>query len=211
PGAAEVTVGWEEIKYLEERPDQKVDIVTDNPARVVPVFYATRNFGELLGRLCSKLAVLHRDKMEALTFRGSRSYFTHLGIVLGLLTVFLMGGVLYLNFFEPGMLLIAALTLPIGVHLVLQPIEVTLGDGGLLVRDFFRRRLFDYNALEALRFDVRGDQYVRFLRIIITLRGGRQIKITRFGNLILLFILIESRLNHHSRKQRSTDRMEKTP
>ncbi len=192
PGGAEVILRWNDIRYLEERPGQKVDIVTDAPDKAVPLYFATQDFGDLLDRLCAKLAALHRDKLETITFRATRSYFTHFTVVIGVLIAFCMAGVLFLNFFEPTMFLVLAMTVPIAVSLVLQPIEVTPTEEGLRVRDFFRLRLVPYGAIATLACDVRGDLNYSFLRIIMTLRNGRRIKITRFENLILLFIMIKA-------------------
>jgi hypothetical protein len=205
PGEEALVLPWGEIRYLEERPGQKVDIVTDVPDMTVPLFMGTSNFAELLNRLCTELSVLHRDKMEAVTFRATRSYFTHFSVVIGVLIAFFMAGVLFLNFFEPTMLLVVAMTVPIGVSLVLQPIEVTPSDEGLRVRDFFRLRLVPYSAIGALAFDVRGDLNYSFLRIILTLRSGRRIKITRFENLILLFIIIKAHWNPQAVSQPAGD------
>jgi hypothetical protein len=109
-----------------------------------------------------------------------------------------MAGVLFLNFFDPTMLIVAAMTIPIGIHLVLQPIEVRPDTDGVYVRDFCRRRLVPYAAIETLTFDARGDLHVSFLRILVILRNGRRIKISRFDNLILLFILIEHYWHHYN-------------
>ena len=198
PGAPEMALRWDDIQYLEERAGQRVDIITDDPERIVPLYFGTREFADLLGRLCAKLAGLHRDRMETITFRASRSYFTHFNVVIGVLIVFFMAGVLFLNFFDPTMLLVAAMTIPIGIHLVLQPIEVTPDTDGLYVRDFCRRRLIPYAAIDTLTFDARGDLHVSFLRILLILQNGRRIKISRFDNLILLFILIEHYRHHHN-------------
>ena len=200
PGAPEVALGWKDIQYLEERAGQRVDIITADPDLVVPLYFGTREFADLLGRLCAKLAGLHRAQMETLTFRASRSYFTHFSVVIGVLIVFFMAGVLFLNFFDPGMLLVLVMTLPISIHLILQPIEVTPSPQGLHVRDFCRRRLIPYGAIENLTFDARGDLHVSFLRVLLILRNGRRIKISRFDNLILLFILIEHYWRHRPPK-----------
>lgn len=202
PGGAEVVLPWGDIQYIEECPGQKVDIVTANPDQVVPLFYATQDFKDLLDRLCTGLSVMHRDKMEKSTFRATRSYFTHFSVVIGVLIASFMAGVLFLSFSEPTMLLVVAMTLPIGVSLVLQPIEVTPTEEGLRVRDFCRLRLVPYGAIETLAFDVRGDLNYSFLRIILTLRNGRRIKISRFENLILLFIMIKA--NWHPPAARPT-------
>jgi hypothetical protein len=204
PGGAEVVLRWGDIRYLEECPGQKVDIVTAAPDKTVPLFFATQNFGDFLDRLCTELSVLHRDKLETITFRATRSYFTHFSVVIGVLIAFFMAGVLFLNFFEPTMFLVLAMTVPIGVSLVLQPIEVTPTEEGLRVRDFFRLRLVPYGAIATLTFDVRGDLNYSFLRIIMTLRNGRRIKITRFANLILLFIMIKAHW-HQQAARRSRD------
>jgi hypothetical protein len=192
PGGGEVALQWGDIQYLEERPGQKVEIVTDTADQTVPLFFAIQSFGDLLDRLCTELAQLHRDKLEAITFRATRSYFTHFTVVIGVLIAFFMAGVLFLNFFEPTMFLVLAMTVPIAVSLVLQPIEVTPTEEGLRVRDFIRLRLVPYGAIATLAFDVRGDLNYSFLRIIMTLRNGRRVKIARFENLILLFIMIKA-------------------
>jgi hypothetical protein len=205
PGAAEVLLAWEDIQYIEERPGQKVDVVGANPERVIPVFYATRDFVDLMARLCTALVAMHRDKLETIAFRATRSYFTHFSVVIGVLIAFFMAGVLFLNFFEPTMLLVVAMTLPIGISLVLQPIEVTPAPDGLRVRDFLRRRLVPYDAIKSLAFDVRGDLNYSFLRIILILHSGRRIKISRFENMILLYIMIKARRHPDAADERSVD------
>ena len=192
PGDEAVRLRWGDIQYLDERPGQKVDIVANTADKAVPLFFATQDFGDLLDRLCTELSRLHRDKLETVTFRATRSYYTHFSVVIGVLIAFFMAGVLFLNFFEPTMFLVLAMTVPIGVSLVLQPIEVTPADEGLRVRDFLRVRLVPYGAMATVAFDVRGDLNYSFLRILMTLKSGRRIKITRFENLILLFIMIKA-------------------
>ena len=198
PAGEAVALRWEDIQFLEEGRGQKVDIVADNPERFVPVFLATPDLGDLLDRLCTKLSVLHRRKMETLTFRATRSYFTHFAIVIGVLIALCMAGLLFLDSFEPAMLMIVAMTLPILIILVLQPIEVTPDEDGLHVRNFIRRRLIPYDAIQSLTFDVRGDLHVSFLRVMLGTRDGRRIKITRFENLILLFIMIKANWDTHA-------------
>ncbi len=197
PAGEAVHLGWEDIRFLEEGPGQKVDIVATDPQTVVPLFLATQDVDALLDRVCTELSVLHHGRMETLTFRATRNYFTHFTVVAGVLIAIFMAGVLFLESFEPAMLLIVAMTVPIMVSLVLQPIEVTPDEDGLHVRNFVRQRLIPYEAIETLRFDVRGDLHVSFLRVMLDLRGGRRIKITRFENLILLFIVIKAYKNAH--------------
>ena len=192
PAGDAVEVRWEDIRFLEEGPGQKVDIVAAHPERVVPLFLATQDIGDLLDRVCTKLSVLHRGRMETLTFRATRSYFTHFTVVIGVLIALFMAGLLFLESFEPAMLLIVAMTVPIMVSLVLQPIAVTPDRGGLQVRNFIRQRQVAYGDIETLTFDVRGDLHVSFLRVMLGLRGGRRIKITRFENMILMYILIKA-------------------
>ena len=198
PGGETSLVPWGDIQYLEERPGQKVDLVTGNPGQGIPVFFGTQDFADLMDRLCTALAALHRDKVETITFRATRSYYTHFSVVIGVLIAFFMAGVLFLNFFEPTMFLVVAMTVPIAVSLVLQPIEVTPEAEGLRVRDFFRRRTIPYDAIETLDFDVRGDLNYSFLRIVLTTHNGRRIKISRFENLILLFIIIKANWDPHA-------------
>jgi hypothetical protein len=193
PDGETLVMPWAAIQYLEERQGQRVDVVSAATDETVPVYYATQDFPDLMERLCSRLAVMHRERMEVITFRATRSYFKHFSVVIGVLIAFFMAGVLFLNFFEPAMLLVVAMTLPIGISLVLQPIEVTPHEDGLRVRDFCRRRLIPYADIRSLDFDVRGDLNLSFLRIMLTLNNGRRIKISRFENLVLLFIIIKAR------------------
>jgi hypothetical protein len=190
PAGEAVPLRWEDIRFLEEGPGQKVDIVATDRQTVVPLFLATQDIGDLLDRVCTELAQLHRGRMETLTFRATRNYFTHFTVVAGVLIALFMAGVLFLESFEPAMLLIVAMTVPIMISLLLQPIEVTPDSDGLHVRSFIRRRLIPYDAIETLAFSVRGDLHVSFLRVMVGLRGGGRIKITRFENLILLYIVI---------------------
>ena len=192
PAGEAVELRWEDIRFLEEGPGQKVDVVGANPERIVPLFLATQNIGDLLDRVCTELSVLHRGRMETLTFHATRSYFTQFAVVVGVLIAVFMAGLLYLQTFEPAMLLIFAIAVPIMISLVLQPIEVTPDSNGLHVRNFVRRRQIPYSDIETLAFDVRGDLHVSFLRVLLGLRGGRRIKITRFENMILMYILIQS-------------------
>ncbi len=192
PAGEVVELRWEDIRFLEEGAGQKVDVVAANPERVVPLFLATQNIGDLLDRVCTELSVLHRERMETLSFRATRSYFTQFTVVVGVLIALFMAGVLFLESFEPAMLMIVAMTVPIMISLVLQPIEVIPASEGLHVRNFIRKRLIPYGAIETLAFDVRGDLHISFLRVMIGMRGGRRIKITRFENMILLYIMIKA-------------------
>jgi len=193
PGRKSVTVQWEDIRYLDDIPGLKVDVVLNDGPAIIPLYYGTRKFGALLTAVCSNLAELHREKIGTQTFKGSMAYFVHSGLVLGVFLVLVLGSVFYLYRFTPVWLFVLTITLPMALYILLQPHTVAPEDEMLVVRDFVRTRFIDYARIERVAFDFHGDRQAAFLCILIHLTNGRKIKIQRFENLTLLFIFIQTK------------------
>jgi len=202
PGGKNIDARWEDIKYLNDISGHKVDIVLNEAPLIIPLFYATRDFPALLTAVCVNLAELHHDKIGTQTFKGSRAYFVHSGLVLSVFLVLVAGSFFYLYRFTPAWLFVLTVTLPMIGYILLQPHTVAPGDETLFVRDFVRKRFIDYTRIKRLAFDVNGDQVAAFLCILVHLTNGRKIKMQRFENLILLFIFIQTKW-HRAREQTS--------
>jgi hypothetical protein len=202
PGGKNIDARWEDIKYLNDISGHKVDIVLNEAPLIIPLFYATRDFPALLTAVCVNLAELHHDKIGTQTFKGSRAYFVHSGLVLSVFLVLVAGSFFYLYRFTPAWLFVLTVTLPMIGYILLQPHTVAPGDETLFVRDFVRKRFIDYTRIKRLAFDVHGDQVAAFLCILVHLTNGRKIKMQRFENLILLFIFIQTKW-HRAREQTS--------
>jgi hypothetical protein len=193
PGRKSITVRWEDIRYLDDIPGLKVDIVLNDASTIIPLYYDTREFGALLTAVCSNLSGLHREKIGTQTFKGSLAYFVHSGLVLGVFLVLVLGSVFYLYRFTPVWLFVLTVTLPMAAYILLQPHTVVPGDDTLVVKDFVRTRFIDYTRIERVAFDFHGDRQAAFLCILVNLTNGRKIKMQRFENLILLFIFIQTK------------------
>ena len=191
PGRKSAAVRWDAISYLKDVPGQRVDIViTDSPA-VIPLFYATRHFADLLARVCNRLADLHREQIGVQTFSGHRSYLLQIGIVLGIFALLIVFSTANLRDFTAAWLFILATTVPMTVYLLRQPHTVTPEDDHLEVKDFVRTRIIDYARIQRLVFDLHGDQHTAYLCVKIQTTDGRKIKIQRFENLMLLYIFLK--------------------
>ena len=190
PGQPVVTVRWKDIKYLEDISGKRVDIVRNDAATPIPVFYGTRQFSTLLTTVCAQLAALHDRQIGTQTFRGSKAYFIHLGVVLGVLAVLFLGSIVYLYQYTFVWLFMVTVTAPMIVYIILQPHTVTPYDDGLSIQDFRKTRVIAYDHIQEVCFDFHGDRQLSFLCILIHLANGRKIKIQRFENLILLLIFI---------------------
>jgi len=200
PGRKSTTVRWEDIRYLDDIPGLKVDIVLNDAPTIIPLYYGTREFGALLTAVCSNLAGLHREKIGTQTFKGSLAYFVHSGLVLGVFMVLVLGSVFYLYRFTPVWLFVLTITLPMAIYILLQPHTVAPEDEMLVVRDFVRTRFIDYARIERVAFDFHGDRQAAFLCILVHLTNGRKIKIQRFENLTLLFMFIQTKW-HNARSK----------
>jgi hypothetical protein len=204
PGHKSITVRWEDIRYLDDIPGLKVDVVLNDAPTTIPLYYGTRNFGALLTAVCLNLAGLHREKIGTQTFKGSLAYFVHSGLVLGVFLVLVLGSVFYLYRFTPVWLFVLTITLPMALYILLQPHTVAPEDEMLVVKDFVRTRFIDYGRIERVVFDFHGDRQAAFLCILVHLVNGRKIKMQRFENLILLFIFIQTKW-HNARGKASTN------
>jgi hypothetical protein len=191
PGRESVAVRWERIAYLKDVSGQRVDIVAADSPRRIPLFYATRHFAELLARVCNRLADLHREQIGVQTFSGHRSYLLHIGSVLALFALLIVFSTVYLHHFVVAWLFILATAIPMAVYLLRQPHTVTPGDDYLEVKDFIRTRIIDYARIQGLVFGLHGDQYTAYLCVKLQTADGRQIKIQRFENLLLLYIFLK--------------------
>lgn len=193
PGRESIMVRWEDIRYLEDIPGLKVDVVLNDAPTIIPLYYGTRNYGALLTAVCSNLAGLHREKIGTQIFKGNLAYFVHSGLVLSVFMVLVAGSMFYLHRFTPVWLFVLTVTLPMAAYILLQPQTVVPGDDTLVVRDFVRTRFINYTRIERMTFDFHGDRHASFLCILVHLTGGRKIKMQRFENLILLFIFIQTK------------------
>jgi hypothetical protein len=193
PGGTPTAVRWDAISYLKDIPGQKVDIMIKDSATVIPLYYATRNFAELLAGVCAPLADLHREQIGVRTFSGRRSYLLHIGIVIGIFVLLIGLSTVHFRQFTGVWLFIIAMTVPMTIYLLLQPHTVKTEDNHLEVRDFIRTRIIGYTRLRKLAFGLHGDKHTAYLCIKIHLADGRTLKIQRFENLVLLYIFIKTK------------------
>jgi hypothetical protein len=193
PGHAPAVVRWDAIRYLKDIPGQKVEIVIKDSATAIPLYYATRNFAELLAGVCTPLADLHREQIGVRTFSGRRSYLLHIGIVLGVFALLIGFSTIHFRQFTGAWLFILAMTVPMTVYLLLQPHTVRTEDDHLEVRDFIRTRIIDYRRLRRLAFGLHGDKHTAYLCVKVLLADGQTIKIQRFENIVLLYIFIKTK------------------
>ena len=191
PGRESAAVRWDAISYLKDVPGQKVDIVIKDSPAVIPLFYATRRFAELLDSVCTRLADLHREQIGVRTFSGQRSYLLHIGIVISVFALLIVFSTVKLRDFTVAWLFILATAVPMTVYLLRQPHTVTPEDDDLEIKDFIRTRIIDYARIHKLVFDLHGDQHTAYLCIKIQTTDGRKIKIQRFENLLLLYIFLK--------------------
>lgn len=194
PGGPRREVAWEAIRYLEDVSGRKVDVVADDGAAPIPVYYGTRRFAELLGAVCGRLADLHDDRLAAaVTFRGSRSFLLHSAAVLGVFAVLVFGSPLVLEGRLLVWLFIVVATMPMAFHVLRQPHTVTPRKEGLEVKDFLRTRLIPWARITAIGLDLYGDKQTAYLCIRVQLTGGRRLTVLRLENLILLYLMMASR------------------
>lgn len=193
PGRPPTAVRWDAISFLKDIPGQKVDIVLKNSPTVIPLYYATRGFAELMAGVCIRLADLHRKQIGVRTFSGQTSYLIQIGIVLGIFALLIGLSTVYMRQYTGAWLFILATTVPMTVYLLLQPHTVRPEDDHLEVRDFIRTRFLDYGRFHKLAFGLHGDSHTAYLCIKIHMTDNRKIKIQRFENLVLLYIFIKTK------------------
>ena len=200
PGRKEMVVPWEQIRYLEDVSGRKVNIVLNDTAVIIPVYYAMDKFSDLLETVCSRLAQVHQTQIGVQTFQSDRTYQVHRGIVLGFFALLVLVAIFHFNHFPWVGLFVTVATLPMVLYIILQPHTVIPTEDALVVRDLIRQREISYGHVARMGFDLHGDAADAYLCIRIHLTKGRQIKIQRLENLILLFIFITSKRTQNEMK-----------
>jgi hypothetical protein len=185
-------IKWEDIDYLQNSPNKRVEVFFNGGEDPVPIYYDTGEFNILLKMICDKLAAIHREIFQSQEFKASRSYFIHITFFLFLSLAIIIFGIEY----DSKMLLaVSASFFILGIHLMNRPLSILLSEKNFLIRNFLFKKIFKYSDIKALDFKLIGHEYSTFLGINIHLINGKKFKIQRFDNIILCYIFLTSALS----------------
>ena len=188
-----LNLSWKDIQYIEDRPGNRVDIFLKKQ-KAFPIKYTTNEFPILLKNICIKLSEIRRESFSSQKFNLTSEYSLHLNFVISVLVLSLLGSFLvsYALFF---MLLI--LFVPIGIFILRQPFSLTLDNHSLNVRNLLRETAINFNEIESVDFEVKSNDYGSTLCILIALKSRRKMTIKKFENIILIFIMLQIKLNEY--------------
>ena len=182
-------IKWEDIDYLQNSPNRRVEVFFKGGEDPVPIYYDTGEFDVLLKMICDKLSVIHGGIFKGQAFKASRGYFIHITFFIFLSLAIIIFG---LEYDSKIMIAVSILFFILGIHLMNRPLSIFLSDQNFLIRNFIFKKIFNYTDIKELDFKLVGHEYSTYLAIIIHLINGRKFKIQRFDNIILCYILLTS-------------------
>ncbi len=182
-----VNIKWEDIDYLQNNPNKWVEVYFTGLEDPVPIYYDTGDFGILLKLVCDKLAAIHGGIFQSQEFKASTGYFVHIifGLVLSLVII-----ILGIEYDSKILLAISGLFVILSIHLMNRPLSISLFEKSFLIGSFLFKKKFEYSDIKALEFNLIGSDYSTYLAINIHLRNGKKVKMQRFNQIILCFILL---------------------
>jgi hypothetical protein len=182
-------IKWEDIDYLQNSPNRRVEVYFSGGEDPVPIYYDTGEFNILLKTICDKLTTIHGEIFQSQEFAASRSYFIHITFFIFLSLAIIIFGIEYDS---KILLVVSALFFILGIHLMNRPISIVLSEKTFLIRNFLSKKIFSYSDIKELDFKLVGHEYSTYLAIIIQLINGKKYKVQRFDNIILCYIFLTS-------------------
>ena len=182
-----LSIKWEDIDYLKNSSNNCVDVYFNGRKDPIPIHYGTADFDVLLKMICQRLAAIHTEIFQSHGFKASTSYLIHIVFGLVLFLVIILFSVTYDS---KVLLIISALFILLGIHLMNRPLSIFLSEHNFFIRSFLFGKIFKYTDIQELDFKLIGTDYSTSLAIHIQLTNGRKLKIQRFNHLILCFILL---------------------
>jgi hypothetical protein len=186
-----LSLSWEDIQYIEDIPGDRVDIVIKNK-KEVPVRYAANKFSLLLKTVCAKIADIHSARFTAQEFTLTLSYMIHLSFVGSVVVLLPLGSLL---FDYTLFLLFLAFGVPIGMVVLRQPVSLILNNDGLTIQKLITKQSLNFNEIQSLNFEVKSNQYGSTLCILMDLKNGEKMVLQKFQNIILLFVMLQAKIN----------------
>ena len=185
-------IKWEDIDYLQNSPNRRVEAYFNGGEDPVPIYYDTGEFNILLKMICDKLAAIHEGIFQSREFKASRGYFIQIIFFLFLSLAIIIFGIEYDS---KMMLAVSALFFILGIHLMNRPLSILLSEKNFLIRNFLFKKIFRYSDIKELDFKLIGHEYSTYLGINIQIINGKKFKIQRFDNIILCYIFLTSSLS----------------
>ncbi len=185
-------IKWQDIDYLQNSPNKRVEVYFNGGEDPVPIYYETREFNVLLKLICDKLAAIHGEVFQSQEFKASTSYFIQIIFFICLSLVIIIFGI---ENDSKILLAVSALFFILGIHLMNRPLSILLSEKNFLIRNFLFKKIFRYSDIKGLDFKLVGHEYSTYLAINIHLINGKKFKIQRFNNIILCYIFLTSALS----------------
>jgi len=189
--ADEIEIGWRDIAYIEDRPHNRV-VISLNNSTEVPIHYTTNDFPEFLEAICLKLSEIRQDNFRPQKFILNFRYLCQLGVVILLLLLSLIvslavSKILFILFF--------ILIVPLVIFFQHTPVSLALENDQLVLLYLFKETSVNYNEISAINFAVVSNDYGRTLHLEIHIKNQNRLAIKKFGDMIILFIMLQIKLN----------------
>lgn len=184
---------WRDIQYIEDRPDNRVDIILNN-LKEVPIKYTTNEFPVFLKTICLRLSDIRKGNFCFQKFPLTSKYRFHLSIAVSLLVLFLI-----LSFSVSNVLFFLLLTLfvPLGIFFQRHPVSLTLDNHRLTFHYLHSKKAIDYDEILNIDFVLSNNDYGSTLCILINLKGREDITIKKLEDIIVFFIMLQIKLNEN--------------
>ena len=182
---------WRDIKYIDDRSGDRVDIILYN-LKEVPVRYTTNEFPVFLKTICLRLSDIRKEDFRCQNFPLTSKYLFHLSIAVSVLVLAL---IVSFPVSKALFFLLLTLTIPLGIFFQRQPISLTLDNHRLTFHHLRKKIAVNYDEIEDINFEVLNNDYGSALGISITMKDRKDITIKKLEDIIIFFIMLQIKLN----------------
>ncbi len=182
---------WRDIKYIDDRPGERVDIILYN-LKEVPVRYTTNEFPVFLKTICLRLSDIRKEDFRCQNFPLTSKYLFHLSIAVSVLVLSL---IVSFPVSKALFFLLLTLTIPLGIFFQRQPISLTLDNHFLTFHHLRKKIAVNYNEIEDINFEVLNNDYGSTLGILITMKDRKDVTIKKLEDIIIFFIMLQIKIN----------------
>ena len=182
---------WRDIKYIDDRSGDRVDIILYN-LKEVPVKYTTNEFPVFLKTICLRLSDIRKEDFRYQNFPLTSKYLFHLSIAVSVLVLSL---IISFPVSKPLFFLLLTLSIPLGIFFQRQPISLTLDNHRLTFHHLHKKSAINYHEILNIDFEILNNDYGSALGISITMKDRKDITIKKLEDIIIFFIMLRIKLN----------------
>lgn len=187
----EISFIWRDIKYIDDRSGDRVDIILYN-LKEVPVKYTTNEFPVFLKTICLRLSDIRQEDFRCQNFPLTSKYLFHLSIAVSVLMLSL---IISFPVSKALFFLLLTLTIPLGIFFQRQPISLTLDNHRLTFHHLNKKIAVNYHEILSINFFILNNDYGSTLGILINMKNRKNITIKKLEDIIIFFIMLQIKLN----------------